>query len=264
MQKVLNIGGIKTMLRASDKEVFNNFPQEFISKGNSWEMEVEIVNKSRERYLSKLYKKESFIYEWQKQKVFLDIPSKRGIITSPDSDLGINRALFLLSCVYSTFFPLYGGLLFHSSCVVRNNQAYLFLGKSNAGKTTIAELSKNFIVLSDDNTIVRKQRNGFFCYSTPWANKLANRQKTGKFRLKYIFFLCKDKSNYLKELGLKESLKEAFLFHVPFCKHFPSISLQNVFIHLLDLFKKNPSFELHFQRKPDFWKEIEAIEYNDG
>ena len=49
-------------------------------------------------------------------------------------------------------------ILFHSSCVVDDNQqAYLFFGPSGAGKTTIASLCQGGVILGDDMNILSLQ-----------------------------------------------------------------------------------------------------------
>ena len=51
----------------------------------------------------------------------------------------------------------------HSSCVLdKNNMAHLFLGHSDAGKTTITELSYPRLVLGDDMNIISLENNMLF------------------------------------------------------------------------------------------------------
>ncbi|MBK25439.1 MAG: hypothetical protein CME70_15700 [Halobacteriovorax sp.] len=48
-----------------------------------------------------------------------------------------------------------GYFLLHSSCVVTNNKAQFFLGHSGAGKSTIATMAEDRMVLGDDMNIMR-------------------------------------------------------------------------------------------------------------
>jgi hypothetical protein len=65
-----------------------------------------------------------------------------------------------------------GGLLAHASSVVRDGRAYLFVGRSGAGKTTICRLRGDGRVLSDEISAVRRSGDGFCCWPTPFWGEL--------------------------------------------------------------------------------------------
>jgi hypothetical protein len=54
-----------------------------------------------------------------------------------------------LRILYSSILPDRDGLAIHASSLVRDGKAYLFPGKSEAGKTTIARLSPDADLLTD-------------------------------------------------------------------------------------------------------------------
>ncbi len=67
-------------------------------------------------------------------------------------------------------------LLFHSSVVLENGYAYMFLGKSGTGKSTHSRLwleaIKGVMLLNDDNPIVRTYSGGrVYVYGSPWSGK---------------------------------------------------------------------------------------------
>ena len=67
-------------------------------------------------------------------------------------------------------------LTMHSSCVVHEGKAYLFLGKSGTGKSTHSRLwLKNIpdtILLNDDHPIIRIGEDGkAIAYGSPWSGK---------------------------------------------------------------------------------------------
>ncbi len=66
-------------------------------------------------------------------------------------------------------------VLFHSSVIVKDEKAYMFLGKSGTGKSTHTGLWLKHIMgshlLNDDNPAVRITENGIRVYGTPWSGK---------------------------------------------------------------------------------------------
>lgn len=69
--------------------------------------------------------------------------------------------------IYLTFLPYFDAVLVHSSGVIRNNKAALFLAPSYGGKSTVAQLAGNAPVLSDDQIILRQMKDGLMAHATP-------------------------------------------------------------------------------------------------
>ncbi len=88
-------------------------------------------------------------------------------------DFAFNNAMMM---TYACASALRGDtLLFHSSVVVKEDKAYLFLGKSGTGKSTHTALWLKHIVgshrLNDDNPVVRILPDGARVYGSPWSGK---------------------------------------------------------------------------------------------
>ncbi len=68
-----------------------------------------------------------------------------------------------------------GGLMLHSSAVVRDGRAYLFSGPSGIGKSTHTgywlELFPEAYILNDDKPAIIKTESGFTAFGTPWSGK---------------------------------------------------------------------------------------------
>lgn len=78
--------------------------------------------------------------------------------------------IFLLSTSSS------GTVLTHSSAVVYEGRAYLFLGKSGTGKSTHSrmwlESFDNVLLLNDDHPVIRLDKDGkAVAYGSPWSGK---------------------------------------------------------------------------------------------
>ena len=63
----------------------------------------------------------------------------------------------------------------HSSCIVHNNKAVLFLGESGTGKSTHTRLWREYIdgtfLLNDDSPIIRVEDGKVWAYGSPWSGK---------------------------------------------------------------------------------------------
>ena len=67
------------------------------------------------------------------------------------------------------------GILIHSSTLIYNKKAYLFLGESGTGKSTHTRLWREYIygagLLNDDSPLVRVIDGKIFAYGSPWSGK---------------------------------------------------------------------------------------------
>ncbi len=90
------------------------------------------------------------------------------------------------------------GFMLHASAVNINGLVHVFTGRSGAGKSTIMKLlSKKYQPLADDSVIIRRKKQKFFLYQTPFVEKenWLKKQK-GQYKIKRICFL--KKKDYLK------------------------------------------------------------------
>jgi hypothetical protein len=60
------------------------------------------------------------------------------------------------------------GFLLHAATVVRNGKAYIFTGRSGAGKSTVASLSPEGSVLTDEISLIRREDGVWRAYGTPF------------------------------------------------------------------------------------------------
>lgn len=114
-------------------------------------------------------------------------------ITRTFLHISISQFIFLLIRIIQKLLSQRQGFILHSSASLVNNQAYLFVGPPNAGKSTVMTmLNDKYSSLADDSMIIKKGIGCFYCYQTPvieknyWVKKTSRRYKIGK-----IFFLRK-------------------------------------------------------------------------
>jgi hypothetical protein len=84
----------------------------------------------------------------------------------PLFDRGLENFLRVMT---ASFVLDHGGFLLHGACVVRRGAAYVFFGPSGSGKTTVARLSPEDTILSDDLTLVMPAADRYVAAGIPFG-----------------------------------------------------------------------------------------------
>jgi hypothetical protein len=156
---------------------------------------------------------------------------------------------FLGNILFSEILYYLGGFLLHAAAIeYRKNYAYIFVGSSGMGKTTIAKLcqKKGLQVLGDDIVGIRREGNNFYVYPVPWGNSLDGNRMNRRSRLDKVFFLSKSKDgkNKLEFINKKVAMNEMIR-----CSLLPywDKRLVNIELELIhQLLETVPSFRLIF------------------
>lgn len=95
----------------------------------------------------------------------------------------------------------------HSSCIVYQDKAVLFLGESGTGKSTHTRLWREHIegsfLLNDDSPILRKEGDNIYIYGSPWSGKTPC-YKQERHLLKGVVRLSQAPFNAIKKLTFLE------------------------------------------------------------
>ncbi|HTZ10985.1 MAG TPA: radical SAM protein [Candidatus Margulisiibacteriota bacterium] len=103
------------------------------------------------------------------------------------------------------------GCFLHSCGVNFKGKGLLFVGHSNAGKSTMAKMLKGKAeILCDDRIIVRRAKSGFKIYGT-WHHGDVPDVSAGSAPLRAIIFLCKAEENRLIRLEEKKEITKRIL-----------------------------------------------------
>jgi len=97
------------------------------------------------------------------------------------------------------------GFLIHSSAVIANGRGFLFVGPSEAGKSTVAELSAHHHVLGDEMNLVRFEADGPVLVGTAF-NGLFKNKRPGEAPLAGVFLLKQAQAHALTPLSLIEAV----------------------------------------------------------
>jgi len=149
-----------------------------------------------------------------------------------------------------------GGLLLHASGVVRAGRAYLFFGPSGAGKTTIARLSPEELLLNDDCILILPEADGFTASGVPFKGaEDAGARDAGSFPIAGLFRLVQAPVPACSRLAPARGASE-ILSSIPFVTERPE-GFERVFTTVEQLVRRAPVYRLEFRRDPDFWPVIE-------
>lgn len=139
------------------------------------------------------------------------------------------------------------GVEIHACGVIDpSGNGHLFVGRSGAGKTTVARLWQNVpgvTVLSDDRIILRKAGETICMYGTPWHGE-AQLASPDRAPLTRVYFLTKEIKNEL--VSLRKSDAAGRLFACSFPPFYSQQGLDFIMGFIGEVVKAVPSFELRF------------------
>lgn len=178
-------------------------------------------------------------------------------LTSPDgisNDVSIDSFVRIL---YSLALVEAHGLLVHAASLVWDGGAYLFCGPSGSGKTTVARLSTDAALLSDELSIVRIAEGHPVCFGTPFRGELALAGEDRAGPLVGIYFLHHGGRHAVAALKPRRAL--ARLLPNVLCFAREADMAGAVFRIAADLVETVPCFDLSFRPDPGFWEVIRNV-----
>ena len=146
------------------------------------------------------------------------------------------------------------GLLIHSSCVVKGKGAYLFAGRSGAGKSTVAQLSSPSPLLSDEATIVKITASAVIVYDSPFRSDTIPDVMVEPCPLAAIHVI--HQANYVRR-SVKKKIEGIYdLMDKVF--YWPHEATETAkILRLYDNLVANvPIYDLYFKKDKTFWEEI--------
>ena len=148
------------------------------------------------------------------------------------------------------------GFLFHAATVVRDGRAYLFTGKSGAGKSTVASLAPEGSVLTDEVSLVRREDGVWRAYGTPFWGEFRAGDLNVSAPIAGIFRLVQAENNRVTPLRSVELLR-AMIGNVLFFSRQPADSqrLLNIVSHAAQELR---GYTLEFRKDRTFWEALPA------
>ncbi len=145
-----------------------------------------------------------------------------------------------------------GGFLIHGASIVRNGRAYIFFGRSASGKSTLASLSTEGQVISDDLSLVFPSAKGMLVAGTPFRGTWGGGAPVkGTFPLAAMFLLAQDTRTWVEEPSKIQAAAE-YVANLPFVN-----DALHAYPDLMERLERAaagiPVKILHFRPDPTFW-----------
>ena len=200
-----------------------------------------------------------------------EVNLKEGVVNLKQGD-NIYSFDSFLRILYTILMLERDGFLIHACGVVKDNKGYLFAGLSGTGKTTIANLSSNYIVLSDEIVIVQRanpgrllrqaQRVGRACelykiVGTPFCGELQKGGENLSFPLAKLLLLKREKTFWAKRLKYPQAIAK-FLSNVLFFSKDLNLN-KRLFYLCSEVCQDVPGYEMSFKPDKSFWRIVEKL-----
>ncbi|MFQ6066727.1 MAG: hypothetical protein ACE5K3_05570 [bacterium] len=138
------------------------------------------------------------------------------------------------------------GIILHGSGLILKGKGYLFVGHSEAGKSTVVKIFNHHAkILNDDRLIMRKEDGRFYLYGTPWHGEVSL-VAPDRVPLKAILFLKQAEDNRVERTEGLEAFKRLYG-----CTIKPLVTekwVKNALDICQALSREVPCYDLYFDR----------------
>jgi hypothetical protein len=144
------------------------------------------------------------------------------------------------------------GFLLHAASVIRNGKAFVFAGRSGAGKSTVASLSPPGSALTDEISLVKRVDGEWRAFGTPFWGEFRADGANISAPLGGIFRLMQSPENRIEPLRPAELLRSL----LPCVLFFSSVlgDHHRLLQILAGASCEVPGYNLQFQRNRSFWE----------
>ena len=259
----VEIAGVGTAIVTRDPEVLGvvrGLYKGFLSTGSSgWRIEMKVEAAPSPSFAGDLVVRRDgdrahFAVRRGDFAGTLDLCHRAGVVTlSAGDEVPVDSFLRIL---YSLALLEVRGLVLHAASLIRRGRAHLFCGPSGSGKTTVARLSPDATLLSDELSIVRIFDKRARCYGTPFSGELARAGEDRAAPLGGIYFLHHGRDHAIEAMKPRQALQR-LLPNVLFFARDAELTARVLGI-AADLVEAVPCFDLSFWLDPGFWEVIES------
>lgn len=150
------------------------------------------------------------------------------------------------------------GCILHSAGVILDGRGWLFIGHSEAGKTTVTRLlEKDGEILCDDRNIVRRLPEGFRLYGS-WSHGESPRVSAASAPLRAALFLKQSAKDRLVPLNDRAEIRRRLIACL--VRGFVDAGWWNRMLDLAESFSREvPCFELQFTKQADLAAMLRGI-----
>jgi hypothetical protein len=160
----------------------------------------------------------------------------------------------LLRVLLSMLLVDHVGLLLHAATVLHQSRAYVFMGRSGAGKSTVAALSPKGSVLTDEISLIRFAEGVWRAYGTPFWGEFRAAGRNISAPLAGIFSLVQARENRRTLLPGKAALS-ALLANTLFFSNARKDRDKLLAIQS-ELLSTVPVYRLEFRKEESLWEVV--------
>jgi hypothetical protein len=161
----------------------------------------------------------------------------------------------VLRIVHSIDLAGEGGFLLHAASAIRDGRAFIFAGRSGAGKTTIARLAPAGVsLLSDEISWVRPSAERFVAWGTPFTGELGQPGVNRSAPVGALYFLEQARENRITRLEGAEAVR-LLLENILFFADDPRL-VRRVFDNACAFAESTSIFRLSFLPDSSAWELI--------
>lgn len=144
------------------------------------------------------------------------------------------------------------GFLLHAATVVHGGEAYVFMGRSGAGKSTVASLSPPGSALTDEISLLRRDEGRWRAYGTPFWGEFRAEGQNHSVPVGAVYSLVQARQNYKQRLPGNASLTSMLANTLFFL---PGRAGREALLGILAGFVKEvPVYRLEFRKDATFWE----------
>ena len=155
----------------------------------------------------------------------------------------------LLEYIVTRLLSRHDGVLIHASTAIVDDEAYVFVGHSGAGKSTMAAFAESAgaRIPTDDRTIITARAGVVEAWGTPWHGSLIRKSPDGA-RVRCIYLLQQSNEDRREPLSPTRAVKELFVRLIQ--PRLDGVEVQQTLEILERIVQCVPVELLHFQRSP--------------
>ncbi len=179
----------------------------------------------------------------------LRLDSAAARISGIQSDYTVDS---LLRVLLSMILLPHRGFLLHAAAIERHGRAHIFMGRSGAGKSTVAGLAPAGTPLTDEISLLRCDADGWRAHGTPFWGEFRAGDRNCHLPVAGIYALAQASENRLEKIAPREALR-AMLENVLFFSADRAAREQLLSI-VSACAAALPFYRLHFKRDSSFWE----------
>ena len=152
----------------------------------------------------------------------------------------------LLEYIVARLLSRHDGVLIHASTAILDGAAYVFVGHSGAGKSTIAAIAEaaGATIPTDDRTILAIGAGGPMAWGTPWHGSLVRKSPEGA-PIRCVYLLQQAAENRCEPLAPARAVKELFVRLIQPRLH--TTEIEQTLRVLEEIVERVPTAVLHFR-----------------